>query len=249
MERRDIVLITGGASGIGAGAARRLARRMRVIIADRDIDRARDLSDELNRAGAATHALAMDVGNGADVRQAVARASRDFGPIHFLFSNAGINIRQPVEAIAPQDWAAMMNTHVKGGFLVAQAVLPRMVADRRGGIVFTSSDFAVIGMANGAAYAAAKTALYSLAKSLAVEFAPYGIRVNALGPGPIDTPLLRTRPEPEWQAAQARFRQIVPMQRLGSPDEVAALLDFLLSDRSSYITGQLLHPNGGQVMW
>ncbi len=249
METRDMLLVTGGASGIGEGAVRRLSARMRVVIADRDLPRAEKLSAELNASGAETYPVEMDVTSGAAIRQTVARISQDIGPIHHLFSNAGINIRTPVEAITPADWAAMMNTHVKGGMMVAQAVLPRMVADRKGGIVFTSSDFAVVGMTNGVSYAAAKTALYSLTKSLALEFAPYGIRVNAIGPGPIDTPLLRDRPAAEWEAAQARFMQIVPMKRMGTPAEMGALVDFLLSDRSSYITGQLLHPNGGQVMW
>lgn len=249
MAARDIVMITGGASGIGAATATRLARRLAVVIADRDLAAAERLSTRLNQDGGETFAVAMDVTSGAAVRQAVARISRDIGPVRYLFSNAGINIRQNIEDITLADWNAMMNTHVRGGFLAAQAVLPRMLADRRGGIVFTSSDFAVIGMARGAAYAAAKTALYSLAKSLALECAPFGVRVNAIGPGPIDTPLLRNRPAPEWQQAQERFARIVPMRRLGTPDEVAACVDFLLSERASFVNGQLLHPNGGQVMW
>ncbi len=249
MAARDIALITGGASGIGAATAIRLARRMAVVIADRDLPAAEQLAASIEQNGGNAFAIEMDVASGTSVRQAVARISQDIGPVRHLFSNAGINIRQPVEDITPPDWAAMMNTHVRGGFLVAQAVLARMLADRRGGIVFTSSDFAVVGMARGAAYAAAKTALYSLAKSLALECAPFGVRVNAIGPGPIDTPLLRNRPEAEWREATDRFARIVPMRRLGSADEVAACVDFLLSDRASFITGQLLHPNGGQVMW
>jgi NAD(P)-dependent dehydrogenase (short-subunit alcohol dehydrogenase family) len=105
-------------------------------------------------------------------------------------------------------------------------------------------------MPGAAAYAAAKSAIYSLVKSLAVAFAADGIRVNALGPGPIDTPLLRAgRSADEWEGTRRRFIETLPMHRLGQPEEVAAVADFLLSDRSSYITGQIVHPNGGQLTW
>jgi NAD(P)-dependent dehydrogenase (short-subunit alcohol dehydrogenase family) len=125
-----------------------------------------------------------------------------------------------------------------------------MRARGRGAILMMSSDFAIIGMQGAAAYAAAKTAVYSLAKSLALAFAADGIRVNALGPGPIDTPLLRAgRSTDEWERLQQRFIETLPMHRLGRPEEIAAVADFLLSDRSSYITGQIIHPNGGQLSW
>jgi NAD(P)-dependent dehydrogenase (short-subunit alcohol dehydrogenase family) len=119
-----------------------------------------------------------------------------------------------------------------------------------GAIVNTSSDFAVMGVAGIATYTAAKTAIYSLTKSLALEFAPHGIRINAVGPGPIDTPLLRSGRAPgEEDAALAQQRARVPMGRLGKPEEVAAVVDFLLGERSSYITGQIIHPNGGALSW
>src|SRR5262249_18323297 len=158
----------------------------------------------------------------------------EVGPVHALFANAGFNRRARVEAIAEEDWDAMMATHVKGIYLCAQAVLPQMLARGTGAILTTSSDFAVIGVAGIATYTAAKTAIYSLTKSLALEFAPHGIRVNALGPGPIDTPLLRSGRAPdEEDAALAAQRARVPMGRLGRPEEVAALADFLLSERAS----------------
>jgi NAD(P)-dependent dehydrogenase (short-subunit alcohol dehydrogenase family) len=125
-----------------------------------------------------------------------------------------------------------------------------MVERKKGAILITSSDYAIIGMPTAANYAAAKTAPYSLTKSLALEFAPYGIRVNTIGPGPIDTPLLRAgRTEAEWQDRLEAYENRLPMKRLGQPEEVASVVDFLLSHRASYITGQLLQPNGGQVVW
>jgi NAD(P)-dependent dehydrogenase (short-subunit alcohol dehydrogenase family) len=176
--------------------------------------------------------------------------ARTVGDVDALFSNAGINRRAPIEAVTEEDWDAMMRTHVKGAFLCAQAVLPGMQARRRGAILIMSSDFAVIGMPGATAYATAKSALYSLTKSLALAFAADGIRVNALGPGPIDTPLLRSgRTGEQWDKQHRTFVERLPMHRLGQPEEIAAVADFLLSDRASYITGQIVHPNGGQLSW
>jgi 3-oxoacyl-[acyl-carrier protein] reductase len=249
-DAADTILITGAASGIGRATAQRLSRRMQVVIADRNIDAARKLAGEIERDGGKAFAVEVDVTQRASVTAMVEAAGKAFGPIHALFSNAGINRRAPVADITEADWDLMMQTHVKGAFLTSQAVLPQMKERKRGAILMMSSDFAVLGMPGAAAYAAAKTAIYSLAKSLAVAFAADGIRVNALGPGPIDTPLLRSgRSAEEWERTHQKFVDTLPMHRLGQPDEIAAVADFLLSDRASYITGQIVHPNGGQLTW
>ncbi len=246
----ETVLITGAGSGIGRAAAVRLAERMQVVVADRDAEAAADVAADLVKKGRRAFAVKVDVTQRDSVADMMHHIQRNVGPVHALFSNAGINRRAPVEAITETDWDLMMQTHVKGCFLCAQAVIPGMRKRQRGAILMMSSDYAVLGMPGGAAYAAAKTAVYSLAKSLAVAFAPDGIRVNALGPGPIDTPLLRAgRTEEEWDRIHQKFVDRLPMHRLGQPEEVAAVADFLLSDRASYITGQIVHPNGGQLTW
>ena len=244
------VLITGAASGIGRAAAQRLARRMHVIIVDRNGEGAAALAAELKRDGFMASAIEVDVSSGLSVRRMMVRIDGEIGPVHALFNNAGFNRRGRVDTITEDDWDAMMGTHVKGMYLCAQAVLPQMCERGAGAIVNTSSDFAVMGVAGIATYTAAKTAIYSLTKSLALEFAPHGIRVNAVGPGPIDTPLLRSGRAPgEEETALAQQRARVPMGRLGRPEEVAAVVDFLLSGRASYMTGQIIHPNGGALSW
>jgi 3-oxoacyl-[acyl-carrier protein] reductase len=238
------VLITGGASGIGLATAWRLAPRMRVVLADIDEAAGAAAVEGLRAAGHDAAFVDVDVRCSASVQRMV----QQVGEVHALFSNAGVGSHAPVATISEAEWDRTIETHVKGGFLVTRAVLPQMVERRAGSIVIMSSDYALKGMRDGAAYAAAKTALYSLAKTLAGEFAAFGIRVNAVGPGPIETPLLRRgRSDAEWAAHVAARVQSVPMKRLGQPEEVAALVDFLLSPRSSYITGQLIHPNGGQI--
>jgi NAD(P)-dependent dehydrogenase (short-subunit alcohol dehydrogenase family) len=247
---RGAAAITGAASGIGRATAQRLARRMHVILADIDIAGARALADDLRRDGHAADAVEIDVSDKKSVLAMAAFAEKTAGPIEALFSNAGINIRAPIDLINEDDWDRMMAIHPKGAFLCAQAVLPGMVARGRGAIVNTSSDFAIMGVAGNATYTAAKAAIYSLTKSLASEFTPRGIRINAIGPGPIDTPILRSgRTAEQFTALESKYTAAVPMNRLGRPEEVAVVVDFLLSERSSYISGQILHPNGGQLMW
>jgi NAD(P)-dependent dehydrogenase (short-subunit alcohol dehydrogenase family) len=243
------ILITGAGRGIGAATARRMAHVTRVIVADLEPQRARDVAADIVASGGDAVSHQLDVTDAAAVADVVRQESR-VEPVSMLFCNAGVNIRKRTEEISLAEWRRMMDVHVKGAFLCARAVLPDMCARRSGVILTMSSDYAVLGMPAAPAYAAAKTAVYSLTKSLALEFASFGIRVNALGPGPIDTELLRSgRTGEQWAAAERKLVDGIAMKRLGRPEEVAALAAFLLSDRASYISGQIVHPNGGQMTW
>ncbi len=243
-------LITGAASGIGKATALRLAKRSSITIADKNGDGAKAVAHAINAGGGKAQAFSVDVTDPAAVEALVADTERDLGPLDALFNNAGINLRGPVLDIKEDEWDLMMNTHARGMFLIAQNTLRGMVERKTGMIVNTSSDFAVIGVPNLGSYCAAKTAIYAMTKALALEFAPHDIRVNAIGPGPIDTPILRQNRKPEEiEASLAANAARTPLGRLGKPEEVAATVDFLLSDRASYINGQLIQPNGGCVIW
>jgi NAD(P)-dependent dehydrogenase (short-subunit alcohol dehydrogenase family) len=247
----NVSIITGAASGLGRAAAIRLAKRGdRVGLCDLNESGLEETCSMIRGdGGKATNAI-VDVRDGFAVKNWCVEVVKQLGKIDYLFSNAGVTSRSPVCDMEFDEWRRLIDTHVTGSFHVCQAALVHMVEHGSGAIVVTSSDYAVIGMRYASNYAAAKTALYALTKALAVEFAPHGIRVNAVGPGPIDTPLLRSRGTPaEWQDRVRDYEARLPMQRLGQPEDVASVVDFLLSDRASYITGQLLQPNGGQVMW
>lgn len=244
-------MITGGGSGIGRATALRLAKRGdRVALCDLNESGLRETREMIQAVGGEVISAVVDVRDNRAVADWCGGVVGQFGKLDYLFSNAGVTSRATLSEMELTEWNLLIDTHVTGSFHLCRAALPHMIEHRAGAIVVTSSDYAVIGMRYAGNYAVAKTALYAFTKALALEFAPYGIRINAVGPGPIDTPLLRSRgTAAEWQDRLRGYAARLPMQRLGQPEEVASVVDFLLSERASYITGQLLQPNGGQVMW
>lgn len=227
---RRTTLIAGLDNEIAHAIARRMAAR-----GDRVALLAAEAPAPLpGREEAGIETLDCNLVDHAAIESALVRVEDRLGPLDYLvFGTRAPGRQAPLNATTRADWTNMVDTPLAAAFQLCQATMPRLAARKHGSVLFLLSDYAIIGLRDGAAFAASQAALYAFAKSMAREFAPGGIRVNCLGTG--------------WMPAGHSGE--VPMGRPARPDEVAAAADFLLSDRASYITGQLLQPNGGSVMW
>ncbi len=243
-------LITGAGGGIGRATALTLARDgARIASLDLDGDAARETAAAVEKGGGTAWASALDVSDSAAVAAGIGEAERALGPIDCLVNIAGIYRVVDAENITDDDWRRMFAIHVDGTFYCCRTVLSGMIARGAGAIVNTASLHAIRGQAGAVHYSAAKGAIVGLTKALAREKAEANIRVNAVAPGPIDTPLFRGAiPPGEADVLIAKRTSIIPMGRLGRVDEVAGVIAFLLSDAASYMTGQIVTIDGGEVM-
>jgi 2-hydroxycyclohexanecarboxyl-CoA dehydrogenase len=219
----------------GAGAA--------VTVLDVDGAKAAAVAAELSDTGVAARAVAADVADGNAVRAAAESARAGLGPIHIVVCSAGIAGFSPLLDLAEAEWDRMLGVHLRGTYLVTRAVLADMVAAGWGRIVTLSSVAGLRGGPNLSHYAAAKAGIIGFTKALALEVGAHGVTVNAVAPGMIDTPMLRGSGIPPAMLEQSR-RQI-PVGRLGTPDDVAAVCAFLVSEDAAFVTGQVVSPNGG----
>ncbi|MFE7243167.1 SDR family NAD(P)-dependent oxidoreductase [Streptomyces sp. NPDC057582] len=228
-------LITGGASGIGLALAHRLAAGgAAVVVADYDEENARKAVAELEGAGAKAAAVAMDVTDPSSVEAGVQFAVDTFGALHLAVNNAGIGgPSAPTGDYAVEDWNRVVATNLSGVFYSLRYELPAIVAAGGGAVVNMSSILGTNGFAGSPAYVAAKHGVVGLTKTAALEYAAQNVRINAVGPGFIDTPLLRNTEGP----ARDHLISLHPAGRLGTAEEVAELAAFLLSDRASFIHG------------
>ncbi len=240
--------MTGGASGIGAATARRLAAEgARVAIGDVDDEGARDVAAELDGLG-----LALDVRDSRSARQAVERIEGELGAIEILVNNAGTDRFAFFVNTDPDLWEHVLSVNLYGVLVVTHAVLPGMQERRSGAIVNVSSEAGRVGSQGSSIYSAAKAGVIGFTKAIARESARFRVRANAVAPGPIETPLLNAAPEILGELGE-RLKQgminATALGRSGSPEEVAAAIAFLASDDASYITGQTLGVSGGLSMW
>jgi 2-hydroxycyclohexanecarboxyl-CoA dehydrogenase len=242
-----IALVTGGASGIGAATARRLAAEgARVAVADIDVDGARAVAGEVD--GAAVH---MDVADAVSARDGVTEAERQLGPLDVLVNNAGTDRFAFFVHTDEELWDFVLGVNLRGTLAVTHAVLDGMQRRGGGAIVNVASEAGRVGSQGSAVYSAAKGGVIAFTRAIARESARFGVRVNAVAPGPIDTPLLDSA-ETELGEIGARLKQgmidATLLRRSGTPDEVAATIAFLASDDASYLTGQTLNVSGGLSM-
>ena len=245
-----VAIVTGGARGIGHAIARRfLEEGARVVIADVDEDAGSRAVQDFGAYGAVRF-VACDVGERLDVHNLVATTADAFGSVDALVNNAGILASGDFLELEEADFDRVIRTNLKGAFLCGQAVARAMVehiaeGGAPGAIVNMSSVNAVFAIANQVPYSVSKGGINQLTKVMALALAPHGIRVNAIGPGSINTEMLATvMDDPE---ARKRILSRTPLGRIGEPSEVAAIAAFLVSDEASYITGQTIYADGGRL--
>ena len=249
MQFKDrVALVTGGGRGIGAATARILAEgAAAVAVTDVDPGPAEETAAGIRAVGGRAIALACDVTSQGSVDAAFARAAQEFGRIDILYASAGITRDNLVHKLTEEDWDAVMDTHLKGSFLTAQAAQRYMVAQRYGKIVFTSSTSA-LGNRGQANYSAVKAGLQGLAKTLAIELGPFNINVNAVAPGFIETRMTRATAERmgvDFEQMKEAAAKSIPLRRVGQPEDVGHVVAFLCSDLASYVSGQVIYIAGG----
>lgn len=241
-------LVTGASKGLGRAMAKALAQAgASLALCARTLDDLRAARAELTAAGACAEVFPMDVRDAASVRAAVDGALAAFGHIDILLNDAGVNVRKPTLELSEEEWDRVIDTNLKGSFLVARAVAPQMIARGRGKVINVSSIFGAVGLPNQLAYAASKGGVVQMTRVMALEWAKSGVNVNAIAPTYFETELTAPiRNDPE------RFRFInerTPMGRWGHVEELAGTVVYLAARASDFVTGQTLYVDGGWTVW
>ena len=232
-----IALVTGGSRGIGKAIAQRLISEGAVVwIGDINEEMLQATSKEIG-----TKPVLMNVTDEAQVKEAVDKILSEDGKIDLLVNNAGITKDKLLMRMKKEDWDAVINVNLTGAFLVTKAVIPHMIRKRQGAIVNIASVIGEMGNAGQANYAASKGGLIAFTKAVAKEVAGRNVRVNAVAPGFILTPMTEALPE----KVKEEYFKLIPMKRFAKPEEVASVVVFLLSEDASYITGEVIRVNGG----
>ena len=244
-----VALITGASSGIGQVTARLLAEHGASVVINyfRNEAGAEDVRKTIADAGGRAQIVQADVRQSADIRRLVERTVEEFGPIDILINNAGSLVeRLRILELTEERWDEVMNLNLKSAFLLSQAVAASMMERRTGAIINVSSIAGRNGGTLGSIhYSTAKGGLITMTKGFAKELAPYGVRVNAVSPGVIDTPYHETFSTPE---AMKTFVSMIPLGRVGTSEEVARVIVFLASEDASHICGETIEINGGMLM-
>jgi 3-oxoacyl-[acyl-carrier protein] reductase len=240
-----VALVTGAAQGIGRAVALLLAQKgADIAISDINLEKAEETVKEIEAIGRKALALKADVANMGEVERMIEAVLERFGKIDILVNNAGIARDKLILRMTEEDWDAVLNVNLKGTFNCTKAVIRHMSKQRKGKIVNIASVVGEMGNVGQANYSASKAGVIGFTKTVAREFAQRGINVNAIAPGYIETPMTEALPE----KAKEELKRIIPMERLGQPDDIAEAVLFLVSDSSSYITGHILNVNGGIYM-
>jgi NAD(P)-dependent dehydrogenase (short-subunit alcohol dehydrogenase family) len=251
--RGRAALVTGAGSGIGRATAMLLARQGCMVAAlEIDGNSLESLGDELKHFTQKYVTVCGDISRAQDVKDFVAKSANTFGRIDFLFNNAGVEFISPLDETTEEQWQHVHDTNMKGTFLMTKEVIPHMRAIGAGAIVNNASDAGLRGIKLNAAYSSSKAGIIHLTRSIALDYGKYNIRCNCICPGCIKTPLCErfnaevgARKGITGEQALAEFVDaMIPMKRVGMPDEVAELVLFLFCDEASYISGAIIPIDG-----
>ncbi len=244
-----VAVVTGGASGIGSAISRRLAELgHRVAVFDRRAETLKEHVAALESAGHDVIGLEVDVTDRAVIDAAVASVHEQFGPVQILVTSAGVSEFQSFVDITAEDWERTLSINLTGAFHCVQAVVPDMIAAKWGRIVTISSTAGQSGAPGQAHYVASKGGLIALTKALAAEFAGNGITANTIPPGLIDTPMAQSAVAQGTLPNLDDIGPMMPVKRVGTPDDIAEACEFLCSENAGYITGAQININGGVYM-
>jgi len=240
-----VAVVTGGGTGLGEAIAKALAEAgASLVLCGRRQEPLQRVAAGIRSSGGMAIAVATDVTQKNDVEDMVSRALQEFGKIDILVNNAGINIVKPFLELAEDDWDAVLDTNLRGCFHCCQAVGKRMVERKSGSIINMVSVFGLRGFMNLAPYVASKGAIVQLTKALAIEWARFNIRVNAIAPSYIETEMTKRDIESDERVLQYNLSKI-PMRRGGKPEELGGIAVFLASEASSFVTGETVAVDGG----
>lgn len=240
-----VVVVTGAGRGMGRAISERLAAEgARVAVTDIDGDSAEETAKALDQAAG----FRLDITDAAEVGARIGEITRDLGPIDALVNNAGWDRMAPFLQTDEDLWDRIIDINLRGPIRMAKAVLPQMVERGTGRIVNISSDAGRVGSTGEAVYSACKAGIIGFGKTVAREVARHNITVNALCPGPTDTPLLQAMVGEGHEKLIESLKRAIPMGRLGRPDDVAGAVAFLVSDDAGFITGQTISISGGLTM-